>query len=131
MRKLTQIAILGCATLMMSGPLQAQEFQVEIHKTKQLKVRGKVDSVIIGNPEVADVSVHTTTKENLLFVTGRDFGSTNLLIFDDTGKQIYSGDVIVSANASTFVSVRRAGETNTYDCVPRCRPAQSAESAEN
>ena len=125
MRKLAQIAVLGCATLMMSTPLQAQEFQVEIHKTKQLKVRGEVDSIIIGNPEVADVSIHTTKNSNLLFVTGRDFGSTNLLIFDDTGKQIYSGDIVVSENSSTFVSIRRAGDTSTYDCVPRCRAAQS------
>jgi len=122
-----KFAILSCATLMMSSPLQAQQFQVEINKTKQLNVRGKVDSVIVGNPNVADISVHPTTKENLLFVTGRGFGSTNLLIFDETGKQIYSGDIVVAENAATSVSISRAGQTNTYDCVPRCRPAQSNE----
>lgn len=118
MRKLFQIAVLGAATLAVSGSALAQEFTVETNKTKQLKLRGIAASVVIGDPIVADIAV---LDQNLIFVTGRTFGTTNILVFDENGRELYSGDVVVTTNTSNFVSLNRAGQTNTFDCAPRCQ----------
>lgn len=118
MRKLARTIILGAATLAISASALAQQFHVEASKTRQLKLRGDAATVVLGDPTVADVSVHD---KNLLFVTGRTFGSTNILIFDKDGKPLYSGDVVVTVNTTNFVAINRGGATNTYDCAPRCR----------
>lgn len=118
MRKLAQIALMGLATLAVAQTATAQQFIVEAHKTKQLNLRGQAATIVIGDPRVADVAVHD---ENLIFITGRTFGTTNLLIYNADGKSIFDGDVVVTTNTSNFLSINRAGQTNSYDCTPRCR----------
>ena len=100
----------------------AGHITVEAGKAKAIKLTTNADSVIIGNPNIADVAVHDDT---LLFVTGKSYGTTNLMIFDVNGNTIHSSDVIVTANTATWVSVKRAGTNFTYDCSPGCRPTLS------
>lgn len=121
MYNLIRLAGIGITALSICGFAQAQGFTVEANKSKQLKVRGIADSVVIGDPRVADVGVHSVEGGNLIFITGRSFGTTNLLVYDASGRQLYSGDISVTTNTSNLVSVNRAGATNTYDCAPRCR----------
>ena len=53
------------------------------------------------------------------------------MIFDKSGKQIMSSDVVVTANASNLVTINRSGATFTYDCAPECRSVTSAGDEEN
>ncbi|MFN3212662.1 MAG: pilus assembly protein N-terminal domain-containing protein [Henriciella sp.] len=109
-------ALVACAA-------HAGHVTVEAGKAKAIKLNVNAESVIIGNPNIADVAVHD---DKLLFVTGKSFGTTNLMIFDADGNTIHSSDVVVTANATTWVSVKRAGDNFTYDCAPACRPTLSA-----
>ncbi|MEO9968732.1 MAG: pilus assembly protein N-terminal domain-containing protein [Hyphomonadaceae bacterium] len=112
-------AVLGLAALVFSaGALADNSIVIETNKSTSLRVEGGASSVVIGNPRIADVAVHNS---NLLFITGRNFGSTNLLIFSESGDLLYSGDVVVTTNTTNLLNVNRAGETNTYDCAPTCR----------
>ncbi|MEL7480640.1 MAG: pilus assembly protein N-terminal domain-containing protein [Pseudomonadota bacterium] len=109
------------ALLVISTALSASAQQINVEANKSLAVRiskGDAASVVIGNPNIADVSVHD---ENLLFITGRTFGTTNLLVFNNAGEQLYSGDVVVTTNTSSLVTIRRAGENFSFDCTPECR----------
>ena len=101
----------------------AQEISVETNKTVPVRVTGSAASIVIGNKNVADVAVHD---EHLIFITGKTFGTTNLMIFDKSGKQIMSSDVVVTANASNLVTINRSGASYTYDCAPECRSVTSA-----
>jgi Flp pilus assembly secretin CpaC len=109
-------ALVACAA-------HAGHVTVEAGKAKAIKLNVNAESVIIGNPNIADVAVHD---DKLLFVTGKSFGTTNLMIFDSDGNTIHSSDVVVTANTTTWVSVKRAGDNYTYDCSPACRPTLSA-----
>ena len=122
MMSLTKIALTSCAAALCSLAAQAGHITVEAGKAKAIKLNTNADSVIIGNPNIADVAVHDDT---LLFVTGKSYGTTNLIIFDNQGNTIHSSDVIVTANTATWVSVKRAGDNFTYDCSPSCRPTLS------
>lgn len=113
-----KLALAGTLSLTIGCAAMAQQVTVETNKSKPLRINGKASSVVIGNPNVADVAVHS---ENLLFITGRTFGSTNLLIFNEAGEQLYSGDIVVTSNTQSFLTVNRAGQNNTYDCAPHCR----------
>lgn len=114
---LKSMAIL-VAALTASLAAQAEQFTVETGKTKALKLKGEAASVAIGNPNIADVAVHNS---QLLFVSGKTFGTTNLLILNSDGHTIYSADVVVTANTANLVTVKRAGSDYTYDCAPTCR----------
>ena len=123
MKSVTKTAITVCAAILMSCVAHAGHITVEAGKAKAIKLNVNAESVIIGNPNIADVAVHD---DKLLFVTGKSFGTTNLMIFDAKGNTIHSSDVVVTANTATWVSVKRAGSNFTYDCAPACRPTLSA-----
>ncbi|MAH92076.1 MAG: pilus assembly protein [Hyphomonas sp.] len=113
---LSMVAV-GLGQAAIAGPLS-----VELNKTIPVHLRGTAASVVLGSPSIADVAVHD---ENLLFVTGKSFGTTNLLVFDKAGRQIYSSDIVVVADEANLVTVNRSGSNFTYDCVPNCRPTIS------
>jgi pilus assembly protein CpaC len=66
--------------------------EVPIYKSRVLATRGAVRKVSIGNPEIADVLV-TNSRE--LYLLGRSLGSTNVLLWDASGKLIDSLDLEV------------------------------------
>lgn len=121
-RTLLRTAALAVLGFVLHASALAESIVIEASKSTSLRLKGAASSVVIGNPRVADVAVHDA---NLIFITGRSFGTTNLLIFSEDGKQLYSGDVVVTTNTTNLLNVNRAGETNTYDCAPTCRSVLS------
>lgn len=115
-------AALGLAAFLCLTSANAEPIVIETSKSTSLKLSEAASSVVIGNPRVADVAVHDA---NLIFITGRTFGTTNLLVFSEDGSQLYSGDVVVTTNSTNLLNVSRAGATNTYDCAPTCRSVLS------
>ena len=122
MRLLSKFGGALAATLFICASASAGQFTVESGKTKPLRLKTKAASIVIGNPNVADVAVHD---EKLLFISGKTFGTTNLMIFDKDGNTIYTADVVVTTNTANLVTVNRAGENYTYDCAPNCRGSMS------
>jgi Flp pilus assembly secretin CpaC len=107
---------------------QAEPLSIEAGKSIPVRLSGSAASVVLGNKNIADVSVHD---ENLIFVTGKSHGSTNLMVFDREGREIYTNDVLVTTIVSGIVSINRAGAVSTLDCTPSCRaiisPGDNAE----
>ena len=119
MKTLARICALGLAGILIVAPALAGPLTVEANKTVPVRLKGAAASVVLGNREIADVAVHD---EHLVFVTGKNFGTTNLMVFDRAGNQIYASDVVVTANTSSLVTVNRSGDNSTYACSPSCRP---------
>jgi len=69
----------------------AQELVVKTDQTQLISISGTPGTVVIGNPSIADVTVHG----NKLFVHGRAFGSTSLIILDENGNQLSALDITV------------------------------------
>jgi hypothetical protein len=103
-------------------PAVAGPLTVEANKTVPLRLKGTAASVVLGNQNIADVAVHD---EHLIFITGKSFGTTNLMIFDRSGNQLLNTEVVVTVNSSNLVTVNRNGANFTYDCAPACRPVAS------
>lgn len=128
MLSLSKLAVVSGLAALMGLSAYAAQITVETGKAKAIKLNTNADSVIIGNPNIADVAVHDDT---LLFVTGKSFGTTNLMIFDKQGNTLVNSDIVVTANTATWVSVKRAGQNYTYDCAPACRPTLATGDEEN
>ena len=122
MNILARYSMIALSGSLFAASAAAQSISVEANKTVPVRVTGSAASIVIGNKNVADVAVHN---EHLLFITGKAFGTTNLMIFDSAGNQILSSDVVVTANSSNLVTVNKSGKSFTYDCAPECRSVMS------
>ncbi len=109
---------LSAAILIAAAPAAAQPLTLEANKSVSVRLPGDAASIVIGNKNIADVAVHD---ERLIFLTGKTFGTTNLMVFDRGGRQIYANEIVVTTNVSNLVSINRAGAAYTYDCAPNCR----------
>jgi hypothetical protein len=120
--RLSALAFLAAA--LSAAPVQAESlatapFKVQVDQTLTLKLAQPADSVAIGNATVADVAIHDPTT---LLVTGKAFGSTNLLVLDRAGRTIYSNRLAVTGGAEDQLTIVRGGGNYTYSCIDKCRP---------
>jgi Flp pilus assembly secretin CpaC len=92
---------------------------VTVDRAKVFRIKEPASTVIVGNPFIADVSMHD---HFTVVVTGKSYGSTNLVILDDKGEPIIDEVIIVRASEDNVVSVTRNALRQTYSCSPVCEP---------
>jgi hypothetical protein len=107
---------LALAFLCSSAAFAAQELIIKTDQTQLINISGAPGAVIIGNPSIADATVHG----DKIFVHGRAYGSTNLIILDQNGNQLASLDVTVQLGGVNNLTVYKAGARNSYVCAPLC-----------
>ncbi len=95
----------------------AETLNVPINKTKLLRLNRSASYVLVGNPEIADVSVETS---RLIFIHGRTIGETNLLLLDSRRREIANYDLVVVPTAATHITIHRGTTADTMSCNPRC-----------
>jgi Pilus formation protein N terminal region len=96
----------------------ADPFKVKVDETVTLKLASPANSIVIGNATVADVAVNDP---NTLLITGKAFGTTNLLVLDRAGRTIYSNQLAVGGESDGELTVQRRDGTYTYSCFEKCR----------
>lgn len=72
---------------------------------------------IIGNPSIADITMLKDSK--LMVVTGRSFGTTNLIMLDRAGRQVEESLITVVPPEDKLV-VYRGSRRESLSCKPRC-----------
>jgi hypothetical protein len=107
---------LALAYLYTPAALAAQELIIKTDQTQLISVSGTPGTVVIGNPSIADATVHG----DKIFVHGRAFGSTNLIILDENGNQLSSLDITVQLGGENNLAVYKAGARFSYVCAPTC-----------
>ncbi|HEX7775691.1 MAG TPA: pilus assembly protein N-terminal domain-containing protein [Parvibaculum sp.] len=105
------------AALALTGPAHAADLHVQINEMRSLHLAAPAETVIVGNPAIADVSVQSS---QLIYVLGKTYGKTNLIALDSTGKQIAQMNIDVVAQTDSTVTVTRGAGQVTYNCTPRC-----------
>jgi Flp pilus assembly secretin CpaC len=75
--------------------------------------------IIIGNPAIADVTVQ---RGNLLVITGRSFGITNLIALDANRQVIFDRRILVKRDDVRVVNLQRGALRQTFNCTPQCNP---------
>lgn len=102
-----------------SSPAFAREIRVALDQAFPIRLAEAAEGVAIGNPSIAGVSVQN---DRFLFVTGRSYGSTNLVVVGANGRVLYSGRVTVTPDETDVVMITRGVETARLECTPLCRP---------
>ena len=93
------------ALLSSSTALAAQDLVILTDQTQLLSISGNPGTVVIGNPSIADATVQGTR----IFVHGRSYGTTNMVILDQDGNQISSFDITVQTIQKYALSIFKAG----------------------
>lgn len=109
---------LFAAAALSAAPVRAEEISVSVDEAKIMKMPDRVATIIIGNPLIADAALQSG---GVLVLTGKGFGSTNLLALDRTGKVVMNTTVQVVGPASReLVVVYKGIERESYSCAPDC-----------
>jgi len=96
-------------------------YSVELNKTEVVYLPATAGAIVIGNPNIADVSIHSA---NTIFVVGRGYGETNLVVLDAAGHKIMDADIQVVNNLpANGVRIYNGRARQTYNCAPYCQPA--------
>ena len=111
------LAVLAFSAALWAGPAQAgTEVILRTDEAKIISVSGEPGTIVVGNPAIADVTV----RRDQLFVMGRSFGTTNMIVLDRDGNQLASLDVTVTMGGAKPVQVFKAGQRLSYNCSPEC-----------
>lgn len=111
------VAAIGLS-LALAPAAVADPFKVNVDQTVAVKISAPANSVIIGNATVADVAVYDA---GTILITGKAFGTTNLIVLDRAGKEIWANTLNVGGESDTELTVVRNGGTYTYSCLDKCR----------
>ena len=111
-----------CLVATMPLAAHAGDYSVEINKTQIMHLPAPAAAIVVGNPSIADISVHSPT---LLFIVGRGYGTTNVIILDNVGNTIMNTDIqVLASKSSSSKRIYLVGEGwKSYDCKPLCQPA--------
>jgi len=112
-----------------AGAGAAEEMmRVYMDHARVLKLDRPVSKVIIGNSDVADATV---ADARTIVLTGRSFGTTNLVILDQDGNAIVDERILVSIDEGNTLRVYKQTTRTVFSCSPNCeRHAERQEAAQ-
>ncbi|MDB5438432.1 MAG: hypothetical protein JWM33_859 [Caulobacteraceae bacterium] len=103
------------------GPLTAP-----LDQAVNITLPRPISRVAVGSEDVVSVVV---VSARTLVVSGRKFGLTNLLVYDDANTIMYSRLISVPATRPNSVSVYNGSTKHTLVCAPLCEEAAATATA--
>lgn len=97
----------------------AGDLVVRYDQSQLLRLPRPAAEIIIGNPSIAEVSMQGG---NLLVVTGKTFGITNIIALDADRNIIQDQRVMVERDDNKIVNLHKGSTRFTYSCTPNCEP---------
>ena len=110
---------LSLAFAAMPAPARADEGMLRVYMdhARIIKLDRPVAKVIVGNAAVADATV---ADPQTIVLTGRSFGTTNIVLLDIDGNAIVDERILVSIDEGNTVRVFRATDRTVLSCTPNC-----------
>lgn len=99
--------------------------RVFLNHAKVLKLDRPVSKVIVGNAKVADATV---ADSQTIVLTGKAFGTTNLVLLDAEGNALLDQRILVSIDEGNTVRMFRQTERTVLSCTPSCEVHQQLDS---
>lgn len=122
------VLAVGCLAVF-SAPKAAMAddgmMKVFLNHAKVLKLDRPVSKVIVGNSKVADATV---ADSQTIVLTGKAFGTTNLVLLDGEGNALLDERILVSIDEGNTVRMFRQTERTVLSCTPSCEVHQALDS---
>ena len=91
---------------------------VIVDQARVIKLPERVSTIVVGNPLIADV---TLQPGGMVVVTGKGYGSTNMIAMDRTGTVLADRSIQVEGASDKMVTVFRGIDRESYSCTPVCQ----------
>jgi hypothetical protein len=96
----------------------AADISVLLDEARLVKLPDRVVTIVIGNPLIADATVQAG---GTMVITGKGYGSTNIIALDRAGAVLLERKVEVRGpGGSDVVVVYKGVERESYSCTPDC-----------
>ena len=82
-----------------------------------VKVPERTAMLVIGNPSIADATIQ---RNGLIVLTGKSFGTTNVIALDNAGSTVREFSVTVKGAPRATLVVQRGPQRESYSCAPSC-----------
>lgn len=102
------------------SPAAAQDLIVKYDQSQLLRLPRPVSEIIIGNPTIADITVQSS---DMLVVTGKSFGITNVIVLDSDRSVIQDQRILVVRDEAKTVNLQKGSKRESYNCTPQCNPS--------
>lgn len=120
-RQTSILAALFCAVFAAApaaAMAQAAPMNVEIDQATRVPLRAPAGSVIVGNPQIADVTV---VDSNTLYITGKGYGVTEVVAVDAIGRTVFQRQIVVTDGAGAGrVRMWRGAQSTEMACGSSC-----------
>ena len=113
------IAAASIPYVLATAPAAAEPILVKLDQATVVTISKPAATVIVGNPAIADATI---LDQQMLIITGRGYGTTNIFVLDADGKRITNQLVSVVEAPERRVIVHRRIQRQTFSCVPTCAP---------
>jgi Pilus formation protein N terminal region len=118
-RPLLAAVFVVSAALLPGQAVRAGDLVVRYDQSQLIRLPRPATDVIIGNPSIADVTIQGG---NLLVVTGKTFGVTNIIALDAQRNVIQDQRVVVEQDEQRMLVLYRGALRESYSCTPNCSP---------
>lgn len=121
---MSRLSVALMTVALVAAPFAAQAqtgaLNVEIDRSARVQLRGTASSVIVGNPQIADVTV---VDANTLFIVGKGYGVTEVVAVDGVGRTLFQREIVVTGGSTGSVRVWRGGQATEMACSSSCAPS--------
>ena len=120
-RRILATAATVVAATAMAASAYAEDLIVKFDQSQILRLPRPAAEIIVGNPSIADVAIQSG---NILVVTGKSFGITNIIALDAERNVIQDQRVAVRRMYDIFpgLGLQFAQGTTTYQMPPGFPP---------
>jgi hypothetical protein len=123
LRRHARVCLLAAAGVLASPAAGLAESTVDtiavnVDQAKLVRLPGKVATIVVGNPLIADV---TLQPGGMIVVTGKGYGATNFVALDRGGEILVDRQIQVEGPSDRLVTVYRGVERESYSCMPLCQ----------
>ena len=115
-------ASIGSLLILTSRPAAAKDLVVRYAQAQLIRLPRPAADVIVGNPSIADVAIQGT---NLLVVSGKTFGVTNVIVLDADRNVIQDQRIFVERDGQSVLTVFNGSVRESYTCTPVCAPTMT------
>lgn len=101
---------------------------VNVDQAKLIKLPGRIATVVVGNPLIADVALQAG---GIVVVTGKGYGATNFIAMDRTGEVMVDRIIQVEGPSDKLITIYRGIDRESYSCMPVCQRRVTLGDSEN
>jgi len=122
------LAVTLVIPFMTASASAAQRLVVEKNHSARISLNGAAGSVIVANPDIADVTV---IDSRTVYIVGKGFGNSSVTITDQMGRPLFDGEVVVTASQKGAITVYKGLNPSSVVCSTTCTPEEGGNGSAN